>query len=408
VSSRRSGQRFTTLARAVAVVAALVVVPLLAPPAAFAAPANDDFAAARPLGTSLTGQATGVNLDATKQPGEPDHAGNPGGHSVWFSWTAPNDGNEAMSTTASDFDTLLAVYTGSAVNALTAIASNDDLGAEPRSTVSFRVARGVTYLIAVDGFFGKRGRIDLRWAPAPANDNFADAQVLPSLVTGRALGSTRGSTREPGEPESDVPVGRIWYRWTAPAAGTYKVDTVGSQVDTVLGVYRGGTLDSLTRVGLNDDDPDRGCCTSWVPIRTVAAGETFSFFIAPLSDESDDGSSNGFVRINWGPLVLGSPGADRLVGTARSEELRAGPGDDVAFGGGGNDVVFGGRGEDELRGGPGNDAIVDHRGTNRLFGGPGADVLDARDVRRGRPDLLSGGPGKDRCLGKPTDVRRSC
>jgi Ca2+-binding RTX toxin-like protein len=394
--------------RAVTVAAALVVVPLVAPPAAFAAPANDDFAAARPLGSSGTGQASGVTLDATKQAGEPDHAGNPGGHSVWYSWIAPADGNESMSTTASDFDTLLAVYTGTAVNALTPVASNDDLGAEPRSTVSFRVARGVTYFIAVDGFFGKRGRVDLRWAPAPPNDNYADAQVLPSVLAGRAAGSTRGSTREPGEPESDVPVGRIWYRWTAPAAGTYKVDTVGSRVDTVLGVYRGGTLDTLTRVGLNDDDPDRGCCTSWVPIRTAAAGETFSFFIAPLSDDADDGGTNGFVRINWGPLVLGSPGADRLVGTARSEELRAFAGDDVVLGGAGNDVVFGGRGADELRGGPGNDALVDHRGNNRLFGGPGNDTLDARDARRGGPDLLDGGPGNDRCTGKPADDRRSC
>jgi hypothetical protein len=252
------------------------VLGLVAPASAVAAsPANDDFAAATLLGSGVAGTATGLTLEATKQQGEPAHAGDPGGHSVWFSWTAPGDGNESFSTTASDFDTLLAVYTGRAVDALTAVASDDDLGFEPRSTVSFRVSSGVTYLIAVDGFAGKKGRVVLRWAPAPANDNFTDAQVLPSARAGTATGTTtRGSTREPGEPESQVDVGRIWFSWTAPSAGTYKFDTAGSTVDTVLGVYEGTSLETLTRIGINDDDPDLGCCFSWVPMVHAAAGTT--------------------------------------------------------------------------------------------------------------------------------------
>lgn len=393
--------------RSCAVIAGLVLVlGLVAPPAASAAaPANDDFAAAKLIGSAAVGFATALNLEATKQPGEPNHAGDAGGHSVWFSWTAPADGNESFSTVASDFDTLLAVYTGSTFGTLTAVATNDDLGGYQWATVSFRVSSGVTYLIAVDGFAGKKGRVGLDWAPAPANDNFADAQVLPSTGAGTATGTTRGATREAGEPESEVDIGRVWFSWTVPATGTYKFDTAGSTVDTVLGIYEGTTFESMTRVGINDDDPDRGCCSSWLPVVRATAGTTYSIFVAPLSDDADDGPHQGSVQLHWGPLLLGTSGPDRLVGTAAGEELRGGRGNDVLRARGGGDLVFGGRGNDRLFGGAGKDVLVDHRGDNRLFGNAGADHLDAR---RGGADLLNGGPGTDRCRAGQNDTRRRC
>ena len=66
-----------------------------------------------------TPMATGTNLGASVEAGEPEHGGSPGGHSVWWTWTAPSTGNVTIDTLGSNFDTLLAVYTGSAVNALT-------------------------------------------------------------------------------------------------------------------------------------------------------------------------------------------------------------------------------------------------------------------------------------------------
>ncbi len=55
-----------------------------------AKPANDMFAKALPVtGTSIV--VIGSNVGATKEPGEPDHAGDPGGLSVWWTWTAPSD-----------------------------------------------------------------------------------------------------------------------------------------------------------------------------------------------------------------------------------------------------------------------------------------------------------------------------
>ena len=52
---------------------------------------------------------TGTNVGATKETGEPDHAGNVGGASVWCRWVAPADGTVTFDTFGSNYDTLLAV-----------------------------------------------------------------------------------------------------------------------------------------------------------------------------------------------------------------------------------------------------------------------------------------------------------
>ncbi len=114
-------------------------------------PDNDNFTNAIALSGS-TFTAIGSNVGATKEPNEPDHAGNPGGMSVWWSWTAPADGYVTLSTAGSDFDTLLAVYTGTAVKRLNGVNSNDDDGDLQTSSVTFNAVAGTIYRIAVDGF----------------------------------------------------------------------------------------------------------------------------------------------------------------------------------------------------------------------------------------------------------------
>src|SRR5439155_14821326 len=92
-----------------------------------AAPANDKFTNRIPLaGTSVT--ATGSNVGASKEAGEPDHAGNAGGKSVWWSWTSPANGeltlttDDSTNTDGSPLDTLLAVYRGATLSALSVVA----------------------------------------------------------------------------------------------------------------------------------------------------------------------------------------------------------------------------------------------------------------------------------------------
>src|SRR6185369_13342714 len=123
-------------------------------------PGNDDFAD-RIAVSGPTNSLSGNSLGASKEAGEPAHAGFPGGKSVWWSWTAPAGGNVLVTTFGSSFDTLLAVYTGSSVSSLTPITSNDQASGGNQSAVVFSAIFGTTYRIAVDGYAGDAGNISL-------------------------------------------------------------------------------------------------------------------------------------------------------------------------------------------------------------------------------------------------------
>ena len=123
---------------------------------------NDDFSSRATIeGTS--GTANSSNLCASKETEEPDHLDNIGGSSVWWRWTAPETGTMVFDTDGSDFDTLLAVYTGGSVGELSLLASNDDFQADVVSLVSFTAVAGATYQIVVDGYDGDEGNIRMNW-----------------------------------------------------------------------------------------------------------------------------------------------------------------------------------------------------------------------------------------------------
>lgn len=141
-------------------VAETVVVPVVPP-------ANNMFASRIRL-TGSTTSTTGANAGATREAGEPLIAGMTGGHSAWWTWTAPAGGSFTITTAGSDFDTLLGVYTGTAVNRLALIGNNDDqnYGAGIlTSRVAFNARAGTAYQIAVDGWHGATGHIKLAIAP---------------------------------------------------------------------------------------------------------------------------------------------------------------------------------------------------------------------------------------------------
>ena len=130
-----------------------------------AQPANDAFLSASTL-TGPSGSVTGSTVGASKEPGEPPHADNLGGSSIWFSWQAPTNGTVTFDTAGSSFDTLLGVYTGASVASLTFVASDDDIGGGTlQSAVQFAASAGTTYWIAVDGYEGEAGNVVLSWAP---------------------------------------------------------------------------------------------------------------------------------------------------------------------------------------------------------------------------------------------------
>ena len=252
--------------------ASLVLPLVLSMPALAAAlqtPANDDFANAATL-TGPAATATGTNAAATFENMEPSHAGSGPLRSVWWTWVAPST-TVVMSTQGSDFDTVLAVYQGTAVNALSGITSNDDESPFVTSRVSFSAAAGQTYRIAVDGFNGATGQI--RLSITPPNDDSANAIVL-SGFSPTGSGANVGATKQSGEANHGGNAGgsSVWWRWVSPLSGTAAATTAGSSFNTLLGVYDA----AMAPLG-QDDDAGPGT-TSQVSF-AVAAGATYFFAV---------------------------------------------------------------------------------------------------------------------------------
>ncbi|MBK5334063.1 MAG: S8 family serine peptidase, partial [Ilumatobacteraceae bacterium] len=145
-----------------------------------APPGNDQFGSAATLDLSLPTSIAGTNVDASTEPGEPAHGPSIGGTSVWWTFIAPGYGTVTLSTEGSTFDTMLAVYTGSTVSALTAVGSNDGPG--NGSNLTIRVEGGRTYHVAVDGGDGSSGTITLAHAWTPSFVSLVPARLLESRV----------------------------------------------------------------------------------------------------------------------------------------------------------------------------------------------------------------------------------
>lgn len=216
-------------------------------------PANDNFAAATELkAPDLT--ATGSNVGARKEAGEPDHAEDPGGKSVWWYWNATSSEPVTFDTVGTSFDSVLAVYTGDTVSKLTPIGSDDEEGGDGAARVTFSAVAGTKYYLAVDGFGASSGPIVLNRVPAPLNDNFTNRIALTELPK-TVAGSNVSATKEPSEPNHAGRRGgnSLWWTWTAVSNGPVTVDTLGSSFDTLLAVYTGDSVSRLTVVASNND-----------------------------------------------------------------------------------------------------------------------------------------------------------
>ena len=109
--------------------------------------------------------------------------------------------------------------------------------------------------------------------------------------------------------------------------------------------------------------------------------QTFSQYVGAVSNANAD--------------MIGTDGADSLVGTEIDNVAWGLAGDDTITTLGGNDSILGGDGNDLLLGGIGNDTLQGNDGNDTMLGGLGSDTLygDAGD------DYLHGGGGIDMLVG---------
>lgn len=233
------------------------------------APTNDMFASATLIsGTNVV--ITGSNINATKEPGEPNHAGNPGGKSVWWSWRAPHDGYVTVSTEGSTsiyggpLDTLLGIYTGSTVSNLTTIATNDDGPIDVTSLATFHASAGVVYDIAVDGF-----TYDI---PQDADSGSIQLSVTFSgglpLAPPWDLPSTGGTNLSSTNFLGKVVVLNFWATWCIPCQG---------ETPDLVALQQKYAPDGLMVVGVSVDDSPDGSNPPTATVSSYAATNGVSY-----------------------------------------------------------------------------------------------------------------------------------
>jgi hypothetical protein len=181
--------------------------------------ANDAFASAQDLEGGVV-STVGTTVGATREAGEPNHAGQAGGASVWYRWRAPAGGPVTVRTVGSSFDTLLAVYSGNALGGLSVVTAGDDVSVtELTSEATFDATAGTAYRIAVDGYEGDVGAVALAIAPGDASGS-AGGGGQDSMALKASRKRVRPGTRvrltvadpgcRPGEEIEVVSGSRLW------------------------------------------------------------------------------------------------------------------------------------------------------------------------------------------------------
>lgn len=217
---------------------------------------GDNFADRVPL-LGSSGLISGTNIAATREPGEPNHAGKLGGRSVWYTWTAPADGIATVQTLGSTFDTLLGIYVGTNVGNLTVVGRDEDDGGYYTSLARFNADAGTAYQIAIDGFGGGFGDFVLSWQLEVTMDLLPVITNQPvSLTVGsgdsatfvvRAFGNCRDVDHDcrhraeghPGHPTPGLDITYQWYLNGTPIPGaTDSTLTLTNVQDAQVGNYR--------------------------------------------------------------------------------------------------------------------------------------------------------------------------
>ncbi|WP_437590704.1 MXAN_6577-like cysteine-rich protein [Sorangium sp. So ce1000] len=216
--------------------------------------------------------------------------GKVGGAETAYSFTAPSDGLYVFDTVGSSFDTVLHVHAGACSGEV--LGCNDNTtGIQSRVVVP--LVAGQQTVVVVDGSGpAAAGAFTLKISLFEDNGTCTSPIDLGSTVPRTETGSTLY------QPNSAAPScatsngnDRV-YRFTAPAAGKYVIDTLSSTFDTVLHVHDG---DSCSGPELACNDNASGVTSSV----TVALAE--GQVITIVGDSRASSSGNLTLHITAAP-----------------------------------------------------------------------------------------------------------
>ena len=284
-----------------------VVVPRSQPPGSGGAASPGDsrltvksIVSRRPLSqlSGYRGFKAFSNRSSTKDAGEPNHAHLAGGASVWFTYTGVTNALMRVSTEGSDFDTVLAVYTGLTQDytKLVELTYDNNSGADGRSSVVlFAVEKAKNYYVVVDGVNGARGIVNFKYEiAAPPVVAKPAAWSLFNSATGQPVGQANNPRVGIGEsvrfvveainPLAPVDLSFQWRRsgLDLPAAtnAVLVLSNLSSQnagdYTVEVSNFAGRAASSPVTFGVNE--PIR--VLSELRDRIVVAGQTVTFAVA--------------------------------------------------------------------------------------------------------------------------------
>ncbi|MEQ2006454.1 MAG: S8 family serine peptidase [Limisphaerales bacterium] len=271
-------------------------------------PFNDVLANALELAGTV-GATTTNNINATLEPGEPLHAGKQGGKSVWYFFTAPSDGLLSITTTNSNFDTLLAVYTGTRVDRLTALNANDDTptGFGIYSELTQAVRSGTRYYVAVDGLAGSSGQIFLEYS-------FTAVPIYDLTVTASAGGVTfPNSGSFPSNTVVDVTAvasnGFAFVTWTG--------DTLSLDNPLRITLRKATTLNAVFSPLVLADTLETGAFRPNIGWATNNAAGIAPWFVGVAGGQATNPTTGGAFHFRSGAVTHGQTTVLKLVANCR-------------------------------------------------------------------------------------------
>ncbi|HEX3857364.1 MAG TPA: Calx-beta domain-containing protein, partial [Verrucomicrobiae bacterium] len=349
--------------------------------------AQDSFSTPQVL-VGDSGTVSNDNSLAVADIGAPSTAGFPPNKPLWYQWTAPSDGEVALDTigsttlftnvifsgfgtnfipifttniVAANFDTVLAVYSGTSLTMLNQVAANDDLFPISLSTfpqynesgsadyiglshfgfgsplieynlpyygssgLRFNAKGGTTYYFAVDTKTPATGTLSLSWTYKPSGVfRFASEDIDPT--TGLPLYQTAQTESQPPEGLTAAQNSTVltYYTYNAPGALVTVTRPAGSTGRVTVDY---STEDGTSLITLPSNDAPAVAGIDYAPVSGTLVFDDFEMsktILIPILNGSGDVFSNTVFAVTLtnaqlDPLESGDvapPRVDPIFGTA--------------------------------------------------------------------------------------------